>query len=142
MSGTQNTEILHQAIVCFNAKDLDGYLQMFHASVLHHGFSRSIGPGVTGLRTFYRLMTLAFPDARIETDDVISEGEKLAHRYTLYGTHRAEYLGFPPTMKRIMSAGQVIHHFRDGKSIEVWAAGDILGLLIQIGAPNPLSRPR
>jgi hypothetical protein len=45
-------------------------------------------------------------------------------------------------MKRIMSAGQVIHHFKDGKSMEVWAAGDILGLLIQIGAPNPLSRLR
>jgi hypothetical protein len=41
-----------------------------------------------------------------------------------------------------MSGGQVIHHFTDGKSIEVWAAGDILGLLIQIGAPNPLSRLR
>ena len=39
-----------------------------------------------------------------------------------------------------MSAGQVIHHFKDGKSMEVWAAGDILGLLV--GAPNPLSRLR
>lgn len=51
-------------------------------------------------------------------------------------------LDFLLPMKRVMSGGQVIHHFTDGKSIEVWAAGDILGLLIQIGAPNPLSRLR
>ena len=142
MAGNRNTDTLNQAIVRFNLQDLDGYLQMFHTSVLHHGFSRNIGPGVTGLRTFYQRMAQAFPDGRIETDDVIAEGEKLAHRYTFYGTHRAEYLGFPPTMKRVMSGGQVIHQFRDGKSIEVWASGDILGLLVQIGAPNPLSRVR
>jgi predicted ester cyclase len=97
MAGNRNTKTLHQAIACFNANDLDGYLQMFQTSVLHHGFSRSIGPGVTGLRNFYRQMTQAFPDARIETDDVIAEDEKLAHRYTFYGMHRGEYLGFPPT---------------------------------------------
>jgi len=137
-----NRDVLIQAVQRFNAKDLDGYLQMFHPTVLHHGFSRHIGPGVSGLRSFYRQMAEGFPDGRIETDEVIAEGEKLAHRYTFYGTHRGEYLGFAPTMKMIMSSGQVIHHFRDGKSMEVWAAGDILGLLIQIGAPNPLARPK
>jgi predicted ester cyclase len=115
---------------------------MFQPAVLHHGFSRNIGPGVTGLRNFYRQMIAAFPDARIQTEDLLAEGEKLAHRYTFYGTHRAEYLGFPPTMKMVMSSGQVVHHFKDGKSMEVWASGDVLGLLIQIGAPNPLSRSR
>ena len=132
-------DTLIQAVQCFNARDLDGYLQMFHPSVLHHGFSRHIGPGVSGLRGFYRQMAEGFPDGRIENEDVIVEGEKLAHRYTFYGTHRGGYLGFPPTMKVVMSAGQVIHHFREGKSIEVWASGDVLGLLLQIGAPNPLA---
>ena len=142
MPENANKEALNQAIKRFNAKDLEGYLKLFQASVLHHGFSRNIGPGVTGLRNFYRQMLDAFPDARIVTDEVIAEGEKLAHRYTFYGTHRAEYLGFPPTMKMVMSPGQVVLHFKDGKAAEVWASGDILGLLIQIGAPNPLSRSK
>jgi predicted ester cyclase len=142
MSEIANKDALNQAVARFNAHDLDGYLQMFHASVLHHGFSRHIGPGASGLRTFYRQMAQGFPDGRIETDDVLAEGEKLAHRYTFYGTHRGEYLGFPPTQKLVMSSGQVIHHFKDGKSNEVWASGDILGLLIQIGAANPLAHPK
>lgn len=142
MAENSPKEILVQAVVRFNAKDLEGYLQMFHPSVLHHGFSRHIGPGVSGLRNFYRQMLEAFPDGRIDNEDIIAEGSKLAHRYTFYGTHRGEYLGFAPTMKMIMSSGQVIHHFDQGKSVEVWASGDVLGLLIQIGAPNPLVRSK
>jgi predicted ester cyclase len=142
MPESSNKEILSQAVLRFNTRDLDGYLQMFHPSVLHHGFSRHIGSGVAGLRNFYRQLAEAFPDGRIETEDVIAEGQRLAHRYTFYGTHRGQYLGFPATTKVVMSSGQAIHHFKAGKSIEVWASGDALGLLIQIGAPNPLIRAK
>jgi predicted ester cyclase len=142
MSATANTDTLNQAIDRFNAKDLDGFLEMYQPSVMHHGFSRNIGPGLSGLRIFYRGLIAAFPDARIQTDDVVAEGEKLAHRYTFYGTHRGEYVGFPPTMKLVMFHGQVVHHFKDGKSMEVWASTDVLRLLVQLGAPDPVARRR
>ena len=66
MSEATNKDVLNQAVARFNAKDLDGYLQMFHASVLHHGFSRHIGPGASGLKTFYRQMAQGFPDGGTE----------------------------------------------------------------------------
>jgi hypothetical protein len=72
MSENANKDTLNQAVKRFNAEDLDGYLQMFQPAVLHHGFSRNIGPGVTGLRNFYRQMIAAFPDARIQTEDLLA----------------------------------------------------------------------
>jgi len=142
MPAEENKRILEQSLQQFNATDLDGYLRVFNPSVLHHGFSRHIGPGVSGLRSFYRQLMEAFPDGRIETEDLVAEGEKLAHRYNFYGTHRSEYLGFAPTMKLVMFSGQVLHHFQQGQSVEVWSAADALGLLAQLGAPNPFARPK
>jgi len=76
---------------------------------------------------------------RLSGEDVIAEGEKLAHRYTFYGTHKGEYMGIAPTMKLIISPGVVFHLFRNGKSSETWYCTDSLGFLQQLGVVKPLS---
>ncbi len=40
MSEQQNIETLQRAIARFNAKELEGYLDMFDRSVVFHGLSR------------------------------------------------------------------------------------------------------
>ena len=103
----ENIEFVHRAIARFNAKDLEGYLEMFDKAVVFHGLSRRLKPGVGGLREYYAALRLAFPDMRLASEDVIAEGEKVANRYTFYGTHKGDYMGIAPTSKLIISAGMV-----------------------------------
>ena len=39
----------------------------------------------------------AFPDARITVEDIISEGDTVAFRFVLRGTHQGMFAGFPAT---------------------------------------------
>ena len=134
----ENIEFVHRAIARFNAKDLEGYLEMFDKAVVFHGLSRRLKPGVGGLREYYAALRLAFPDMRLASEDVIAEGEKVANRYTFYGTHKGDYMGIAPTSKLIISAGMVIHHFRGGRCFETWQSTDALGFLTQLGVAQPL----
>lgn len=124
-------------------KDLDGYLALYTDTVIHHGYSSRIRPGVPGLREHYTNLLKGFPDLRVEVDDVMTEGEKVAHRFTFYGTHLGEFLGIAPTGKSISSAGIQMNLFSSGKCIEVWSVHDSYRFLVQIGAvPQLRERPR
>jgi predicted ester cyclase len=138
MPARENIEFVHRAIARFNAKDLEGYLEMFDKAVVFHGLSRRLKPGVGGLRDYYKVLRDGFPDMRLASEDVIAEGEKIANRYTFYGTHKGEYMGIAPTSKLVISAGMVIHHFRGGKCVETWQSTDALGFMTQLGVAQPL----
>jgi len=134
MPERENLELLKQSLAKFNAGDLEGYLAMFDRAVVFHGLSRRLKPGIGGLREYYTQLRCAFPDMRLSSEDLIADGERVANRYTFYGTHKGAYLGVAPTMKLIVSPGMVINLFRNGKCIETWQSTDSLGFLTQLGA--------
>jgi predicted ester cyclase len=140
MPEKENIESVNRGIACFNAKDLDGYLEMFDKSVMFHGLSRRLKPGVGGLRDYYTHLREGFPDMRLASEDVFASGEKVANRYTFYGTHKGEYMGIAPTMKLVISPGMVINLFKGGKCVETWQSTDALGFLTQLGVVKPLSQ--
>ena len=41
------------------------------------------------------------PDLRVAIDDMIAEGDKVATRYTMEGTHEGELFGVPPTGQQL-----------------------------------------
>jgi hypothetical protein len=58
MSVKENVHAVHRAIAQFNAKDLEGYLDMFDRSVVFHGLSRKLKPATQLCLTDFR--TCAF----------------------------------------------------------------------------------
>jgi steroid delta-isomerase-like uncharacterized protein len=95
-----------------------------------------VGPAVYR-RQVERFLT-AFPDLKFTIDDTISEKDKLAVSWTVTGTHRGEFLGLPPTNKRVNITGITIHQIADGKSLESTAIWDAVGLLQQLGVDLPV----
>jgi len=130
----QNIDALQQAARRFHVKDIEGYLALYSSSVIHHGYSSRIRPGVAGLREHYTALLKAIPNLKIDIDDVIAQGEKVAHRFTFSGTHQGEFLGIPASGKRISVSGMQMNLFSAGKCIEVWSVHDSHRFLNQIGA--------
>lgn len=76
----------------------------------------------------------AFPDLHVTIDDMLVEGNHVAVRTTMRGTHEGEFYGIPPTHKQTTTSGITQARFSDGKLVEWWSFGDELGWLQQLGA--------
>ncbi|MGZ4173443.1 MAG: ester cyclase [Solirubrobacteraceae bacterium] len=78
------------------------------------------------------------PDARIEIDDIIAEGDRVVIHWHSTGTHQGELMGIPASGRSVHTTGIGIDRIVDGKIAESWTNWDTLGLLAQIGAlPSP-----
>jgi steroid delta-isomerase-like uncharacterized protein len=76
----------------------------------------------------------AFPDMRHTVDEMIAEGNTVAARWTVEGTHRGDFQGIAATGRQIKLSGTTVHHMADGKIAETWLTVDNLDLLQQLGA--------
>lgn len=94
-------------------------------------------PGREGLKQAVAMLRGAFPDLRVEIEDMIAEGDRVAIRDTIRGTHQGAFAGIPPTDKRVAVRRVAIFRVVSGKIAENWSQVDTLGLLRQLGAVPP-----
>jgi steroid delta-isomerase-like uncharacterized protein len=102
------------------------------ATGLADGSQESRGP--EPFKAFYTNLRIAFPDLRVTVDDVLAEGDKVAARISIGGTHMGDALGAPPTGKTVQFSGIILARIEDGKIVQSWNSLDLLSLLKQIGA--------
>jgi steroid delta-isomerase-like uncharacterized protein len=88
--------------------------------------------GHEGMKQFVTGLRNAFPDLHFAIDREMADGDKVAIRWIITGTHRGEFLGFAPSGNRIKDQGIDIFRFRDGKIAEVWVNENDLGLIQQL----------
>lgn len=64
-------------------------------------------------------------------------------RFTWRGTHRGEFMGVPPTGRRVEVGGIWIHRLEGGRIVEgrEWGQVNWLGLLQQLGASTDGAAP-
>ena len=100
----ENIAAMQRAWARLRVRDLDGYLALYSESVIHHGYSSRIRPGVRGLKDHYTSLLKGFPDLRVEVDDIIAEDEKVAHRFTFTEHIGASSWEFRPRESRFRLA--------------------------------------
>jgi steroid delta-isomerase-like uncharacterized protein len=99
--------------------------------------------GIDGYKGGVTMMRTAFPDLHLDLQDLIAEGDRVALRYTLHGTHEGELMGIAPTGNRVASDGMVFARVQDGRIAERWGVQDVFTILQQVGAiPAPASAAR
>ena len=79
----------------------------------------------------------AWSDLHFTVEDLVAEGDKVALHWSCSGTHTGEWMGIPPTGKRVTWSGIGIHRVVGGKIVESWDMVDNLGLMQQLGIVPP-----
>jgi predicted ester cyclase len=79
------------------------------------------------------ILLAAFPDSDFTVEAYVAEGDKVATRYIMQGTHKKEYRGVAPTGKRITVKGISIDRIAGGRVVETWDFPDFLGAMQQLG---------
>jgi steroid delta-isomerase-like uncharacterized protein len=99
---------------------------------MNHGVPNPhVGP--QGYKMFVKQFIKAFPDMKINIQQIIAEGDTVATRGFIYGTHDGEFMGIPPTNKKIRIDYFDFWKIRDGKCIENWVQMDMAGIIQQLG---------
>jgi len=101
--------------------------------VEHEELPPGIPAGSEGVKQMSTMFRSAFPDFKATIDDMIAEGDKVVVRGTWSGTHKGEFMGIPPTGKRVSFGVIDIVRIAGGKFVEHWGQMDNMGLMQQLG---------
>jgi predicted ester cyclase len=139
MSAEENKAIVRRFVEeGINQSNEAVFLDLLIPDVVDHYAPPGLPPGREGWNLNRKLLRSAFPDARWTEEDMLAEGDLVAGRYVLRGTHQGEFFGIPPTGKQVVVSNIHICRLNDGKIVEHWGHGDDLGMLQQLGAiPTP-----
>lgn len=91
--------------------------------------------GPEGYKQEFGMYLHAFPDIQITFEQMIAEGDKVAIRWTLSGTHEGTLMGVAPTGTPVTVTGISMYRVADGKFVETWASYDAMGMMQQLAAP-------
>lgn len=132
MSPEENKAIIrHYLETVWNQKDLSIIDTVIAPDLIQH--VRNVPPGPDGIRRFFHMIYAAFPDAQLTVEDILAEGDRVAWRFTVRGTHQGPFRGIAPTGRSIVLTGTALTRMRDGQMVENWNETDDLGLLQQLG---------
>ena len=74
----------------------------------------------------------AFPDATATLEDILGEGDRVAYRLTIRGTHQGIFQGIAPTGKHVTVSFTAIARIEGGRLVEEWGGLDLFDLRQQL----------
>ena len=89
------------------------------------------GQGRQGLKRRVARIRAAF-QPRQRLHDVIVDADSIAVRWSLSGVHSAEFLGLPPTGKRVEFDGVDMYLMREGRMAAHWNVVDMWAFYTQV----------
>jgi predicted ester cyclase len=90
-------------------------------------------PGPISVKEEIIAFRTAFPDALARVEQMIEEGDTVAFRFELRGTHQGTFGPFLPTGKEVVLTGMDFVRIADGKIVELWSSQDTLAWAKQLG---------
>ncbi len=96
--------------------------------------------GADGLKEMVEGYRNALSGLRVVIDQQFSEGDYVATRFTIRGTHDGDLMGTPPTGKDVAFTGITVSRCEAGRIAEEWEITDMLSLLGQVGAVPEMAR--
>jgi steroid delta-isomerase-like uncharacterized protein len=118
----------------FNTGDTSLYDALLTPDWVDHPRAPGQPPGADGMRPVVADFRAAFPDLQVENDTVLVSGDVVTVRTVARGTQRGEFLGLPPTGRRVEFTAIEIHRVEGDRIAETWHVEDWRTLLAQLGA--------
>ncbi len=118
MSLEENKEVIRRLYEAFNAGDLKKIDEAFAADVVDLLPLERQASGVEGFKERFTRLRKSFPDLSFIIETMVAEGDEVAERITLRGTHLGRFMGIPATGKQVTGAMMAFSRLVDGKVVE------------------------
>ena len=90
-----------------------------------------------GYKQFIAGLNISIPDIQCTIVDMVAEGDKVAYRTIITGTHNSNIMGIAPTGKQIKITEDYFSRFEGGKIVEHNNLADMLSFYKQLGVTLP-----
>jgi predicted ester cyclase len=137
MAIDQHKEAVRRMLEAFNSGDEKPVDEVAHEQLVDQTPFPGTGPDRNGLKTQIKAVRRAFPDAKFSIDRMVAEGDTVAFRWRMEGTHRGPLFGHAATGKPFVHFGNDFVTFKDGKIVEHLSADNIGELLSTLGIERP-----
>ena len=125
---------LRRAYDLINAGDIDGFGEFLADDFVEHEETPGVPPTKEGVKEFFRMYIAAFPNLRMDAEDVFASGDKAVGRVRCTGTHEGEFMGMPATGKDIdVEVIDIVRFGDDGLAHEHWGVMDVMTMMQQLG---------
>ena len=104
-----------------------------HDVVIHITGMQEPVRGVQAWKEFMTLFLTGFPDAHFTMEDHLVMGDRVAHRWSVRGTHTGPLGPTPPTGRPVAITGLIIDKVAEGKVVERWEQYDQPLMMQQLG---------
>jgi predicted ester cyclase len=133
-----NKAVLHRIIEeGLNKRNWKVFDELLSANLVDHDLPPGTR-GPEGTKAKLGVFVAAFPDLKFTFEQEVIDGDWVAGRGYISGTHKGPFNGVPASGKKVKMGFMDLWRFENGKLAEYWGQPDLLGLLQQIGAvPAP-----
>jgi len=133
MSIAENKAIVRRYQEIYNRNDLEALGEVVAEDLRTPKIMAGMPPGLEGARQVHATTLIGMPDWHTRLDDLVAEGDRVAARLTMTGTHSGDFWGFPASGNRVEFTGIFIVRIAGGKIVEHWGEEDGVSLLQQLG---------
>jgi predicted ester cyclase len=121
----QNKTVVGQLFVAWNAGQIETASQLIDPECNGGGFE--------GFKRELQGFLNAFPDLQIRLEDMLGEGNRIASRVTMRGTHQGTLFDLPVTGKSVTMKANHIFALEHQKIVQRHGQMDRLELMMQLG---------
>lgn len=138
MSDIDYKQLAKEWMVEINDHNLDAFDDYLTANFVEHETLPGIeGNGPEVPKQFFSMIIAAFPDFRMDIEDIVVEGDKVCWRYRMTGTNEGEFMGMPATGRKVDVQGFDMLRMEGARAAEHWGVTDEMKMMQQLGlAPD------
>jgi steroid delta-isomerase-like uncharacterized protein len=126
----QQVRLFYQGI--WDRHDKSLLNQVLHPDLTFRGSLGDVKQGHDGFSEYLDRVHAALGDYHCRIDDLVEEDDRVFARMTFSGIHRAEFLGYPATGKRVSWSGCALFSFEGELVRDIWVLGDLKSLEMQL----------
>jgi predicted ester cyclase len=119
----------------WNEQNNEALTRYLHPELVQYGLVENEPEGLNfdQYASLRKNFLAAFPDAKFSIEHLMVEGNRIAVRYKIAGTHTGNGFGWTPSNRKIRLTAMAIAVWKGDRMIEVWNNFDHLAMMRQIG---------
>lgn len=135
--GVNKAVVRRMYVDVFSRGDMQAFDEVLDKNFIDHSPLPNQPPGSEGMRQMITGARKAFPDLKASIEEMVAEGDIIATRFKMTGTHKGSFMGEKPTGKQVTFTSMDFIRVRNGKAVEGWHQGDEGMVLAQLGVKFP-----